>query len=138
MKTLFSAAASAAMLLALSGCDDRDREVRTVHVSRGHVCDVNCHEHYEHEGRVVVVERHRHGPGCGHEWDGRRWVIVRTSTRRPVRTAHVCTLNCHHHYYSGTKIVQLPASHRHTAGCGHAYDGNRWVRAAQPTRVRRR
>lgn len=135
MRKMLYAFEIAAACLVLCGCDDRDDEVRVVQVSRTHVCDVDCHEHYVRDGRVVVIEKHRHGPGCGHEWDGGHWVVY-TSTRRPIRATHVCTLTCRH-YYDGGRVVQLGTTHRHTAGCGHVYDGQRWVIRRQPTRTRR-
>jgi hypothetical protein len=40
------------------------------------VCGHHCHEHYWDGGRVVVMKGHVHGPGCGHDWNGRYWISV--------------------------------------------------------------
>ena len=41
-----------------------------------HVCSPSCHHHYYDGARLVVLDGHRHRPGCGHEWDGRFWVRI--------------------------------------------------------------
>ncbi len=112
--------------LLAAGCDDRDNEVRYREVEREHVCDVNCHHHYydEHKVTYVTVDKHRHGPGCGHEWNGDRWVVIRRTVARP--SGHHCTVDCRdHHYHEGRQVVQK--GHVHGRGCGHRYDGHRWV-----------
>ena len=98
------------------------------HVDRVHVCTPDCHHHYHDGTRLVVLKGHRHGPGCGHVWTGKRWVVARKVPTRHVR--HVCTPDCHHHYHDGTKVVVLKG-HRHGPGCGHKWNGKHWVRVAQ-------
>ncbi len=53
---------------------DHPRRTTVVHVDEGHVCTENC-DHYYHEGKYIVVHKHRHGPGCGHRFDGGRWIV---------------------------------------------------------------
>ncbi len=128
----------------VTGCGRR----RTVYVHEqrpsrygpGHVCTRDCHDHYHNGSRLVVVDRHRHGPNCGHRWNGRRWVVSPRSvvrSGRHVRTAHVCTRDCNHHYHDGSKLVVLQKGHRHGPGCGHRWDGHRWVRAKRKAVIRR-
>lgn len=104
----------------------RPAPVRTVHVS--HICTRDCHEHFYDGGRVVAVVGHRHGPGCGHEWSGKYWVLSgRVSVSpRPSAAVHVCSRDCHEHYYDGRAVVTI-VGHRHGPGCGHAWDGRHWV-----------
>lgn len=109
----------------LVGCDKRDDEVRYVRVDQRHVCSIDCDEHYVRDSKVVVVRGHRHGSGCGHEWDGRQWVIVRTPSKVVVK-GHVCTPRCAHYYDQNGKVVVL-RGHRHGRDCGHVYDGQRWT-----------
>ena len=58
------------------------KPVRRTHVHR-HVCDHDCHHHYYDGTNLVVLKGHRHGPGCGHFWDGSRWVISKVAAVRP-------------------------------------------------------
>ena len=39
-----------------------------------HVCTPDCHEHYYDGEKLVILRGHRHGPGCGHVWNGKYWV----------------------------------------------------------------
>lgn len=114
--------------LLLTGCGDRDDDVRYRRVERGHVCGVDCHEHYYDGRKTVIVSGHRHGPGCGHHWDGRRWVVVRSQPKPP--QGHQCTIDCHHHAYSSYGHEISLRNHRHGPGCGHVYNGHRWVAAS--------
>ncbi|MDX2199825.1 MAG: hypothetical protein SF069_12755 [Phycisphaerae bacterium] len=127
-------ASCGALCALLVGCD-RDRN--TVVVQPGHVCGLDCHDHHRDGDRYVRIrEKHIHGEACGHVWDGDHWVVgrpVRQVTR--VNRGHVCSVRCNHHYV-GERIVQLP-SHVHGRGCGHAYDGDRWVER-DVVRVQRR
>ncbi len=104
-----------------------ERPARVRHVHRSHVCTQACHDHYYDGARVVVIGGgHRHGPDCGHHWDGHYWVVVRRS--HPHRRApHVCSRDCHHHYYDGAKLVVIGGGHRHGRSCGHHWDGHHWV-----------
>ena len=52
---------------------------------------------------------------------------------RPVRvtrvhrhTRHVCTHDCHNHYWDGTDVLVI-SDHRHGRDCGHWWDGAHWV-----------
>ncbi len=51
------------------------------------------------------------------------------------RVTHVCTLDCHHHYWDGTAIIALSAGHHHDAHCGHHCDGEYWVVARRQSHV---
>lgn len=52
-------------------------------------------------------------------------------------TIHVCTYDCHHHYWDGVRIVALATGHRHHDSCGHHWDGHHWVvRKARVSRGR--
>lgn len=73
----------------------RRTHVHTTHVHPRHVCTHDCPDCYYDGSRVVVIKGHRHGPGCGHHWDGRSWVAVRRAPRSvgvkvlpPRRTVH--------------------------------------------------
>ena len=101
------------------------RPARRHHVRRAHVCTHDCHHHYHDGTRLMVLKGHRHGPGCGHHWDGRHWVLAGRH-REPVRAAHVCTRECHHHYHDGAKLIMLKG-HRHGPRCGHRWDGTHWL-----------
>ncbi len=102
-----------------------------LHVDAGpvHICTHECHHHFWDGGKLVVLKGHRHGPGCGHHFDGRHWVVV---AGRPdhlhveAGPVHICTHDCHHHYWDGTKLVMLKG-HRHGPGCGHVFKDSRWV-----------
>ena len=65
--------------LSLSYYDREPRPVRVTHVHRHakHVCTHDCHDCYWDGIKVVVLKGHRHGPGCGHVWDGKNWIIAR-------------------------------------------------------------
>ncbi len=52
---------------------------------------------------------------------------------RPVRVTHVrerhvhvCTRDCHEHYWNDGALVVI-SGHRHSSRCGHHWDGGRWV-----------
>ncbi|MGE3181974.1 MAG: hypothetical protein AB7N71_10105 [Phycisphaerae bacterium] len=111
------------LLVVFSGCDRRGDRVRVRTVERGHVCGPRCATHFHDGTNIVIADRHRHGPGCGHHWNGDNWVVV--TTRAPRVRGHRCGIDCNHHY-DGDRVVQLP-SHVHGRGCGHVYNGNRWV-----------
>lgn len=135
-------------LLAFAGCengslainyhDHRPPPERTV-VHVDHVCTEHCHHHYYDGDRVVVLREHRHGPGCGHYWDGRHWVVVvqkspaRDSVRpihgpRKVAVEHVHGPDCGCAYdRAGSKWVRVKSGHVHGPHCGHLYIEGRWV-----------
>ena len=48
--------------------------------------------------------------------------------RRAVHVRHVCTRDCHGHYWNGTRLVVLER-HRHGPDCGHVWNGTYWVAA---------
>ena len=52
---------------------------------------------------------------------------------RPVRAhiTHVCTHDCHDHYWDGRRVVTLHGRHRHSSHCGHHWDGSRWIVSAK-------
>jgi hypothetical protein len=90
----------------------------------GHVCTRHCYDHYYDGSRVVVVRGgHRHGPNCGHKWNGRYWVSAEHKARPVV---HVCSNRCRDHYWDGSRLVYL-TGHRHRPGCGHFWNGTHWV-----------
>ena len=43
---------------------------------------------------------------------------------------HVCSHDCHDHYWDGTRVLVLKG-HRHHRDCGHIWDGGHWVVARQ-------
>ncbi len=51
---------------------------------------------------------------------------------------HVCTTDCHRHYWDGTRVIVLSKGHHHGSQCGHHWDGVHWVvaRKARAGRVR--
>ncbi len=118
--------ALAALALVCAGCrissfsmsvdDDhrRHRRVTRLHLPTTHICTHNCHDHYWDGGRVVVLSRHRHGPNCGHYWDGSYWLSGSSSRKARV--------------HGSPKIVKV--KHRHSAHCGCAYDGHsrKWIK----------
>lgn len=144
----------------LSGCavhyhDYDDRPQQVVHVNRSHVCGPDCHEHYWNGSRVVVIRGHRHGPGCGHDWDGRYWVLVSKTPvhKEPVyihkapakhvdppgkvihggpyrvsKVKHVHNAHCGCVYHPQRKVWIIVESegHVHGPGCGHFYLEGRW------------
>ncbi len=94
-----------------------------------HVCSRACN-HYWNGSRLIDVRGHRHGPGCGHNWGGSYWIVgdvrgrPRSVTRVPAR--HVCTQGCHHHYWNGSRLIDV-RGHRHGPGCGHQWNGSYWI-----------
>lgn len=101
-----------------------DAPVRTVRVHTEHVCTHDCH-HFYNGTRLVVIDGHRHGHGCGHHWDGGHWIVsLALGGHGP--SAHICSRSCHHHYHDGTRLVVL-SGHRHGHGCGHRWSGKLWV-----------
>ena len=69
-----------------------------------------------------------------------RPVHVDIVERPHVSVIHVCTHDCHNHYWDGAKLVVIARGHRHGANCGHHWSGRRWVvvaaRGAHRARVR--
>lgn len=133
----------------LSGCavhyhDHDDHPQRVVHVKRSHVCGPGCHDHYWDGSRVLVIRGHRHGPGCGHDWDGRYWITVRKTPvhvhqepphrvihEPPVRVSKVKHVHsercgCVYHPHHRTWIIVESKGHVHGPGCGHFYIEGRW------------
>ena len=47
-----------------------------VTVPVAHIHTDHC-GHYYHGNTVYHMQGHRHGPGCGHNWNGKLWVSVR-------------------------------------------------------------
>jgi hypothetical protein len=76
--------------------DDDPPPARVVHVHKHrvpahthtvHVCGRDHGDCYWDGERVVVIRGHRHGPGCGHAWDGKHWIIVKKAPPK-VRRIH--------------------------------------------------
>ncbi len=67
----------------------RPAGVTHVYAHEGHVCSHDCHDHYWDGTRVVVLAGgHRHGPHCGHNWNGSRWIIVGKHAFKPSHRGH--------------------------------------------------
>lgn len=84
----------AAGRVSFSYYDDDPPPTRVVHVHKEpvhvhrrsvHVCRRGDHDCYWDGAKVVVIPRHRHGPNCGHLWNGKHWVVVK---KAKVRRAH--------------------------------------------------
>ncbi|MBI4716798.1 MAG: hypothetical protein HY763_03260 [Planctomycetes bacterium] len=149
---------SACLALVAGGCHDggfsfdyaEGRKGKVTHVA-AHICSDHCAHYYEGSRVVVIRGVHRHGPGCGHFFDGAHWVLV---THAPPPT----TVVVHEPAPRPTVVIQEPqprttvvvrqpqprppvviappptkrvvvTEHRHGPGCGHAFDraGNKWV-----------
>jgi hypothetical protein len=118
--------------------DDHDHHVSCVHSATcGHAFDENA-------GRWIIIRRHVHGPGCGHDYLNGRWIVVRRARvvhREP--EIHVVEVDrCHHHHgcphvYDGVRWIVVKSGHRHGPGCGHDFFDGRWVvhvRKVSPSR----
>ncbi len=57
-----------------------------------------------------------------HDHDARPVRVKRVHVPR----AHICTHDCHAHYWDGAKVIVL-AEHRHGHDCGHHWDGSHWI-----------
>ncbi|MFQ5494377.1 MAG: hypothetical protein ACE5EX_03255, partial [Phycisphaerae bacterium] len=55
--------------------------VTHVHAPRVHVCAHDCHDHYWNGVTLVALTGHHHGPGCGHHWNGKYWVLAKSRAR---------------------------------------------------------
>lgn len=87
-----------------------------------HHCAYGCRDHYYDGVKLIYVKGHRHGPGCGHVWNGRYWVMADVVPY----AHHDCSHHgCHDHYHDGTRLV-LIKGHRHGPGCGHVWGGRYW------------
>lgn len=113
----------ASMALGCMGCgfrsvsfsyyDDDPPPVRVARVHRHvhHTCGYDCHDCYWDGHKVVIIKGHRHGPGCGHVWDGKHWMVVKRSKARPV---HRRTVKVHKarpippHVHKVTKVKRVP------------------------------
>ena len=64
------------------------RPVKVWHVHT-HVCTEACDHCYYDGVKFVALEKgHRHGPGCGHVWNGKHWVLAeKGKARRPAPVA---------------------------------------------------
>lgn len=40
---------------------------------------------------------------------------------------HVCSRDCHDHYWDGSQYVSLRRSHHHGHNCGHHWNGKAWL-----------
>lgn len=105
---------------------------RALHAAPVHVCNRNCHGHFWNGHKLVSLHGHRHGPGCGHHFDNGRWGVSVSFGSGAIRlgAGHVCTHDCHDHFWNGSRIVKL-TSHRHGRGCGHAFRGGHWIVAGK-------
>jgi hypothetical protein len=129
----------------VSAYDDDPPPVQRVYLPEGHVCGQHCEDHYYDGARVVVLSGHRHGPGCGHDWDGYRWIVIRKGkvkhvhNQPPVYRVHevpqkVVTVGhvhsdhcgCAYHPHQKTWIV-IENGHRHGPDCGHVFVEGRWT-----------
>ncbi len=106
--------------------DDDDYE--DVVIEHRHVCTDACFNHYYNGNRVVVIRGHRHGPNCGHRFNGRYWIRGKRVRRGNVR--HVCTRNCNNHVYQGGRLITV-RGHQHNRRCGHVWNGTYWVVGAR-------
>ena len=132
---------TAALLGCAAGCHEasvsvnyhESRPTRETRVHVTHVCTPECRHFYDGDRVVVIRERHRHGPGCGHYFNGRHWVVqVRHDPGPPPRkrvvTEHRHGPNCGCVFdRSGSKWVAVEQGHVHGPGCGHARVNGRWV-----------
>jgi hypothetical protein len=126
-----------ALLLVSSGCSlgsisfhhHDDRPVHSRRVLHNHVCNRDCHDHYYDGQRVVVIrDRHRHGPECGHHWDGRHWMVVKKGKSKVRRHAHVHGDSCGCAFEPrGNKWVKIREGHVHSRHCGHVHKDGRWT-----------
>lgn len=94
-----------------------------------HQCDRQCDQHFWNGSRLIKLNNHKHGYGCGHQFKNNRWEISFRATKHGSRfslSGHTCNENCHNHYWNGAKLVSLKR-HRHRANCGHQWDGSHWV-----------
>jgi hypothetical protein len=120
---------------------------RMVVVEPAHICTHAC-AHYYHEGEYLVVRRgHRHGPMCGHAFDGRRWVVaVATPSGRvhvestappkqvhppPVRAVRIPApppgnVNAYVYDRRGSKWLKVSGKHVHGPHCGHVHVEGHW------------
>ena len=149
-----------ALLIACTACERvsfsyYERGPRPVHRRTTHVCTKDCHHHYHDGTRLVVTRGHRHGPGCGHVWNGRYWVPERKTVvyhvhkpkPKPVVVHKHKPVGVHKHkarpgkkfvlktarpgkYYvydrRGSKWVKIRKGHVHGPGCGHVYVDGVW------------
>jgi len=120
-----------------------DPPPRVVVVEPAHVCTPAC-AHYYHEGHYVVVKRgHHHGPGCGHVFDGRRWMVAvatpsghvhveaakgvhpppARAVRIPPPPGHV---NAYVYDRRGSKWLKVSGKHVHGPHCGHVHVEGHW------------
>jgi len=113
---------------------------RPVYVREHHICSHDCHDHYwDGHGVVVLRDRHRHGPGCGHYWDGSHWTVsarisknghdaeVAVRPQKARRIVHNHGPHCGCAYdRRGNKWIVVQEGHRHGPGCGHVLIEGRW------------
>lgn len=79
---------------------------------------------------ILLVSVIMVGAGChgGHYSFGYRDDDHHGHGRRGRRVkAHVCTHDCHKHYWDGVRLVVLSSGHRHSHDCGHNWNGKHWV-----------
>jgi len=108
--------------------EDGPRRVKRV--PHRHVCSRSCHDHYYDGSDVVVIRgRHRHGPDCGHDWDGHHWVVVtkgKARVREHERHVHSASCGCVFEP-RGQKWVRVRRGHVHGPHCGHVRVEGRWT-----------
>ncbi len=123
-----------AAILAGTGCHgsfvyyDDGHTTTKRRVQRGHVHVKTCHDCYYDGPRLIVLTGHRHGPGCGHVWNGRHWVVARKAPAK--KRVGVYTKGHSDRYWNGKKYVIIKG-HRHGPGCGHVWNGKHWVTAGK-------
>ena len=89
--------------ISFSYYDDDPSPVKVVRVHKHthayahppHVCTHDCHDCYWDGARVVVIKGHRHGPGCGHVWSGKNWVVVKKGRAK------------RHHHPHGHRVTRI-------------------------------
>ncbi len=121
------------------------RPVYRTQIDVGHICTEGCLDHYYNGSEVVVLRGHRHGYGCGHQWNSSYWVVVsqpqhydnvqvEVAPRRHNVTPRVHVPTTHRHgpacgcvyNRAGSKWVKVSGGHIHGLGCGHVLHNGRW------------
>ncbi len=97
-----------------------------------HICGPGCHDHYWDGGKIVVIrDKHRHGPSCGHHFDGNHWVIAVSRDRPgPDRVVRIPAPPGEAKFYvydrRGSKWLKVAKGHTHGPKCGHVVVEGHW------------
>jgi hypothetical protein len=93
-----------------------------VYVDRGHICGPGC-GHYWDGGRYVVVTRgHRHGPGCGHVLTDNRWVVAVSGPHGNAVVAHGDV------HPAPVRAVRIPPPPGRADYYVYSRSGSKWVK----------